>query len=85
MHRAEGATEERIRQILGASIWLTIQEVQDPEVRAWLCEEFSKAAPSAYHQQLPWMFDDPLRNAVDTPYPTPNYQAAQAEVRGSGL
>jgi hypothetical protein len=44
LHRAEGATEERIRQILGASIWLTIHEVEDPEVRAWLCEEFNKAA-----------------------------------------
>ena len=43
-HRAEGATEERIRQLLGASLWLVLQEVDDPIVRAWLCEEFTKAA-----------------------------------------
>ena len=29
-HRAEGATEERIWQLLGASIWLVLQEVDDP-------------------------------------------------------
>jgi hypothetical protein len=43
-HRAEGATEERIRRILGESIWLVFQQVEDPELRAWLCDEFSKAA-----------------------------------------
>jgi hypothetical protein len=43
-HRAQGATEERIRQILGESIWLAFQQVEDPEQRAWLCEEFRKAA-----------------------------------------
>jgi hypothetical protein len=43
-HRAEGATEERIRQLLGASMWLVLQEVDDPTLRAWLCEEFTKAA-----------------------------------------
>jgi hypothetical protein len=43
-HRAQGATEERIRQILGEAIWLAVQEVEDPELRAWLCDEFSKAA-----------------------------------------
>ena len=43
-HRAEGATEERIRQILGEAIWLAVQEVKDPKLRAWLCDEFSKAA-----------------------------------------
>jgi hypothetical protein len=43
-HRAAGATDERIKHILGASIWLAFQQVEDPELRAWLCEEFSKAA-----------------------------------------
>ena len=43
-HRAQGASEERIRHILGESIWLAFQQVEDPELRAWLCEEFSKAA-----------------------------------------
>ena len=43
-HRAKGATEERIRQILGASIWLAIQEFDDPRLRAWICEEFTQAA-----------------------------------------
>jgi hypothetical protein len=43
-HRADGATEERIRQILGEAIWLAFQQVEDPELRAWLCDEFSKAA-----------------------------------------
>ena len=39
-HRAKGATEERIKNILSASI----QQVEDPELCAWLCDEFSKAA-----------------------------------------
>ena len=43
-HRAQGATEERIRQLLGEAIWLAFQQVKDPEQRAWLCAEFSKAA-----------------------------------------
>ena len=43
-HRAEGATEERIRQILSASIRLAVQEVHDPRLCVWLCDEFSKAA-----------------------------------------
>jgi len=43
-HRAQGATEERIRQILGEAIYLAFQQVKDPEQRAWLCEAFSKAA-----------------------------------------
>ena len=43
-HRAEGATEERIRQILSASIRLAVQEVDDPKLCVWLCDEFSKAA-----------------------------------------
>ena len=43
-HRAQGASEKRIRHILGESIWLAFQQVEDPELRAWLCEEFSKAA-----------------------------------------
>ena len=43
-HRAEGATEERIRQLLGASMWLVLQEVDDPMLRAWLCKEFTRAA-----------------------------------------
>src|SRR5262245_23026402 len=43
-HRAEGATEERIRQILSASIRLTVKEVHDPRLCIWLCDEFSEAA-----------------------------------------
>lgn len=43
-HRAQGATEEHIRQILGESIWLAFQLVEDKRLRTWLCEEFSKAA-----------------------------------------
>lgn len=43
-HRAEGATEAQIKQLLGASIWRALQEVEDPELRAWVCEEFGKAA-----------------------------------------
>ena len=43
-HRAEGATEERIKQILSASVRLAVQEVDDPELCAWLCDEFCKAA-----------------------------------------
>jgi hypothetical protein len=43
-HRAEGATEERIKQILSASIRLAVQEVDDLKLCVWLCDEFSKAA-----------------------------------------
>jgi hypothetical protein len=43
-HRAAGGTEERIRQILGESIWLAFQQVEDAELRVWLCDEFRKAA-----------------------------------------
>jgi hypothetical protein len=43
-HRAQGATEALIKRLLGESIWLAFQEVEDPELRAWLCEEFAKAA-----------------------------------------
>jgi hypothetical protein len=46
-HRAAGVTEERIRQILGESIWLAFQQVEDPELRGWLCDEFTKAASVA--------------------------------------
>ena len=41
---AQGATEQRIRQILGEAIWLAFQQVKDPELRTWLCDEFSKTA-----------------------------------------
>jgi hypothetical protein len=43
-HRSQGVSEERIRQILGEAIWLAFQQVKDPELRAWLCIEFSQAA-----------------------------------------
>jgi hypothetical protein len=43
-HRALGATEQRIRQILSASIRLAVQEIPDPKLCVWLCDEFSKAA-----------------------------------------
>ena len=43
-YRSRGATEARIRRILGEAIWLAFQQVEDPELRAWLCEEFNKAA-----------------------------------------
>jgi hypothetical protein len=43
-HRTQGATEERVRQILGEAIWLVFQEVEDPALRAWICEEFNNAA-----------------------------------------
>jgi hypothetical protein len=42
--RAQHSSEERIRQILGEAIHLAFQEVKDREERAWLCEEFDKAA-----------------------------------------
>ena len=43
-HRAAGATEQRIKNLLAASIRLAVQQVDDPELCAWLCDEFSKAA-----------------------------------------
>jgi hypothetical protein len=43
-HRAQGASDERIRQLLGEAIHLAFQEVKDRELRAWLCEELDKAA-----------------------------------------
>ena len=43
-HRAQGASDERIRQLLGEAIHLAFKEVKDPELRAWLCEELDKAA-----------------------------------------
>jgi hypothetical protein len=43
-HRAQGATEERIRQLLGEAIYLAFQHVKDPEHRVWLVDELSKAA-----------------------------------------
>jgi hypothetical protein len=43
-YRAQGASEERIRQVLGEAIHGAFHEVKDPEERAWLCEEFDKAA-----------------------------------------
>ena len=43
-HRAVGATEERIMQILSASIRFAVQEVHDPNLCLWLCDQFSKAA-----------------------------------------
>lgn len=48
-HRAQGASDERIREILGEAIWLAFQEVKDPELRAWLCEEFDKATRVTSH------------------------------------
>ena len=43
-HRRQGVSDKRIRQILGEAIHLAFQVVKDPEQRAWLCEEFDKAA-----------------------------------------
>jgi len=47
LHRAQGATEERIQQILSASVRLAVQQVDDPALCIWLCEQFSKAANAA--------------------------------------
>jgi hypothetical protein len=41
--RAQGVSEQRIRQYLGEAIWLVTQEVKDPELQTWLCVEFRKA------------------------------------------
>jgi hypothetical protein len=43
-YRAQGANETRIRQILGEAIWLAFQEIEDPALRAWISDEFTKAA-----------------------------------------
>jgi hypothetical protein len=59
-HCAEGATEARIRQILSASIRLVVQEVQDAELCAWLCDEFSKSADVA-----PIVNSHPLSQTLD--------------------
>ena len=42
--RARGASKERIRRVLGEAIWLAFQEIEDPALRAWISDEFSKAA-----------------------------------------
>ena len=52
-HRAQGAIEQRIRQLLGEAIWLAFQQVKDPELRAWLCDEFSKAARVVAYRDEP--------------------------------
>ena len=52
-HRAQGATEQRIRQILGEAIWLAFQQVKDPELRAWLCDEFRQSCAGAAHRDEP--------------------------------
>ena len=46
-HRAAGASEARIKQILSASVRLAVQQVHDPELCVWLCEEFAIAAELA--------------------------------------
>ena len=46
-HRAKGASEARIKQILSASVRLAVQQVHDPELCVWLCEEFAIAAELA--------------------------------------
>jgi hypothetical protein len=43
-HRAQGVSDERLRQILGEAIHLAFQVVKSPEQRASLCEELDKAA-----------------------------------------
>ena len=44
---SETADEKRIRQILGEAIWLAFQEVKDPVVQAWICDELTRAAQLA--------------------------------------
>ena len=51
-HRAEGASEARIKQILSASVRLAVQQVRDPELCVWLCEEFAIAADLAERPTL---------------------------------
>ena len=43
-YRAKGTNETHIRQILGEAIWLAFQEIEDPALRAWISDEFTKAA-----------------------------------------
>ena len=43
-HRAMGTTENRIKNILSASVRLAVHQVEDPELCAWLCERFTEAA-----------------------------------------
>jgi len=43
-HRAKGSSENRIKQILAASQRLALKQISDPELCAWLCAEFAKAA-----------------------------------------
>jgi hypothetical protein len=43
-HRAAGASERQIKELLGASLRLALEHVEDPKLRAWLCEEFRNAA-----------------------------------------
>ena len=46
-HRAEGASEERIKQILAAAVQLAVEQVDDPVLCVWLCEEFTRIASLA--------------------------------------
>lgn len=43
-HRAKGASEIRIDELLAASQRLAMQQIADPELCAWLCAEFANAA-----------------------------------------
>ena len=43
-YRAEGASEERIKQILTAAVRLAVEQVHDPVLCIWLCEEFTRIA-----------------------------------------
>jgi hypothetical protein len=43
-HRAAGASERQIKELLGASLRLALEQIEDPRLRAWLCEEFRNAA-----------------------------------------
>ena len=43
-HRPRGATEERFKLILSASVRLAVQQIENPRLCVWLCEEFGKAA-----------------------------------------
>ena len=46
-HRAKGTTENRIKNILTASVRLAVQQVEDPELCVWLCDRFTEAAKVA--------------------------------------
>ena len=43
-YRSESASNERIRRLLGEAIHVAFQEIKDPELRAWFCDELDKAA-----------------------------------------